>query len=338
MSSIYDLDPVPAGDTDSGPSISAAPTTDGAAGLTPAQRRAFDDLLEIGAARPLMPQGLPERLAEHLRAGTAATCETWTERSVYLTKSTIATVLRCEGQAAADAHTPRGGTRTLIPSVVVGQVAHVAIQLSYTHPGQSAHVYVEEALNAQIAREPGFAESWHSAGMVGQSDLRTQMVSRTTAFLDSFPPLRPEWSPRFEESMQARVGKLTLAARPDLVLGRPKPEMTQTMLVADFKTGSLRDDHAEEAAFYALVSTLRHGVAPYKAFIYSLTSTDHSTPEYVTEEVLFAAADRVIRATNAYVEVLTESRDAELAPGQWCNWCPLSLTCPVSARREAVTE
>ena len=167
--------------------------------------------------------------------------------------------------------------------------------------------------------------------MVEQSDMQTQMVSRTTSFLDNFPPLRPEWNPRFEESIVARMGKLALAARPDLVMGRPRPDLTQTLLICDFKTGNLREEHEDEADFYALVATLRNGVAPYKSFVYSLASADYTSAQPVTPEVLFRAAERVIMATNAYVAVLSEKRDAELAPGMWCSWCPLAATCPVSA-------
>lgn len=326
--SVYDLEPDGQSTALAAPVVAATTLT---SGLTPAARVVFDQLLEIGAARPVMDSGLVDSLKQHISSQTLVPLSLWTESSLFLTKSSIAAILRCEGQAAAAVHFADNSVRKLIPSVVVGQVSHIAVQLSYTHPGFTVSRYVDEALKSQIEKESGFASSWEELGMVSQSDLRTSMISRATAFLDSFPPLRPEWNPRFEESMITRIGKLTLSARPDLILGRPRADLTQSIIVCDFKTGALRDEYEEEAGYYGLVATLKYGVAPYKSFIYSLASCENSGNEFITRDRLFAAADRVIAGCKAHVEVMCEVRDAQLSPGKWCSWCPLATSCPASS-------
>jgi hypothetical protein len=147
--------------------------------------------------------------------------------------------------------------------------------------------------------------------------------------------LEEVWSPRFEDPISARIGRLTLSSRADLVLGRPRADLRQTLLLVDLKSGNLNEDHADEAQFYALVATLRHRVAPWRSVVYSLASGDYTEPD-VTEASLFAIADKVITAVNNMVDALTETRPAALNPGEHCRWCPARDLCPVSAvQREA---
>lgn len=303
------------------------PPTRPPARLTPEQLRVFDELLAVGGARPFAPAGLVSELRTRIEAGVAGALERWTERSLWLGKAHIATVLRCEGQLAADASHPRD--RSLPASSAIGIVTHRAIQLAHTHPGRTAEEYVRLAI-AGSRSEESFADFWDQAPEHVQSDCLVTAVSRLVGFLDAFPPLDPEWTPRFEESIQARVGRLTLSVRPDLILGRPKANGRQSMFIADVKSGELRDFHTDEAQFYALVSTLRFGCPPFRSTVYSLASGDWTAPD-VTAETLRAAADRVVEATNRYVDTLTEARPPRLAPGMHCSWCPARDTCQAHA-------
>jgi hypothetical protein len=292
--------------------------------MTPSQEVTFSRLLGIGGPRPFSPPGLDIELSELIEEGTADALARWTERSLWISKSGLFSVLRCEGAYVADRE--NGQPSSMHPATAVGLVSHRAIQIAHTHPRLSPTQAVDAGLEGALS-ESAFEQFWDGASIGVQSDLLMQMTSRVTLFLDSWPRLNPAWTPRFEESIQVKIGKLTIAARPDLVLGRPKPNLQQNMLLCDFKTGSLQDDHHyDEAQFYALVSLLRFGVAPYRSTVYSLASGTYTDPD-VTAGSLRAIALKVIAGVNAVVDVMTERREATLTGGPQCRWCPLKDTC-----------
>jgi hypothetical protein len=300
--------------------------------LTPAQAQVFDHLLAYGARRPTMPANLVGDLTKFISARTTTSVDRWTESRLWLSKSKIETALRCEGQLVADASQER--SPLLPPATAVGIVTHKAIQLAHTHPKRPIATYVDAAIRASL-QEPGFNQFWNGTDMAIQSDLMGAMISRTTAFLDSFPPLAEAWTPRFEEQIQAQIGKLTLAAKPDFTLGRPKADLSQTMFLADLKTGPINENHAAEAMYYALVATLRFGVAPFRSVVFSLSSGEWTEPD-VTPEKLYASAERVCSAVASITDVMTDQRPALLNPGRWCNWCPASASCAESTTRVPV--
>lgn len=299
--------------------------------LTPTQRRTHSDLLSVGTARPFSPPKLADQLRELIAERTGPALAAWTESSLFLTKSRVASTLTCEGKAAAELASPWSGT--VHPATAVGTVAHRAIQIAHTHPGHPVLRYVESAISASVRHDSGFAEFYNDADLGTQSDLMSQAASRVTLFLDAWPQLAPAWNPRFEESLQAKVGRLTLSARPDLILGRPKADGRRTVFMCDFKTGSLSERHDTEALFYALVATLRHGMMPYRSAVYSLASAEWVAPE-LDAVSLTSIAERISDAAVALVEVTTDARPAVLQPGPHCSWCPLSRTCESSTVRE----
>ena len=291
--------------------------------MTPAQMRCFDELLCIGGSRPVTPPQLAIQLRGIIEAGTSRALEMWTERSLWFGKSQMGGVLRCEGNVVANRLEPSGHSVTA--AIAVGQITHRAIQLSHTHRGRSVDEYVRLAV-AGCMVEASFAEYWNNAGEQAQSDALMQAASRTCSFLDTFPPLESSWTPRFEESIQVKCGRLTLAARPDLVLGRPRGDGKQTMFLCDFKSGELRDEHLLEAQYYALVSTLRNGCAPYRSTVLSLSSGEWTDPD-ITAEDLIALAHVIVRTVTQYVEVLVETREPVLQAGMHCSWCPAKPNC-----------
>jgi len=296
------------------------------AAFTPSQRKTFDELLAIGGIRPIAPDGLVDDLASIITSGTQGALERWTEKNLWIGKSQVSSVRRCEGQTLAEAGMVR--TKSLHPTTAVGIVSHRAIQIAHTHPGRPIKSYVEAAIEGSLA-ESEFGEFWQTADLSGQSDLLTTSISKVASFLDSWPPLSPAWTPRFEESVQARLGKLTLSARVDLTIGRPRPGGQQTMLLCDLKSSGLSEHHEDEASFYALVATLRHGVPPWRSVVYSLASGDYTEPD-ITPKRLLETAEIVADAVVRYVDVLTEAREPVLTPDRHCAWCPAKSTCPVS--------
>jgi len=275
----------------------------------------------------------PEIVSE-LRArildGTSVALGRWTEKSLYFTKNQFMLSTRCEGEMVAVSRQPRTGTS---PAAVVGTIAHRGIQLSYTHPNRAVSSYVDSALAGARIADQALDAWWVEQSVATQSDMLMQVTSKITNFIDDFPPLDPSWGPRFEEPMSAKIGKLTLAGRADLVLGRPRGDMRQTMMLIDLKSGALKEEHTNEAYYYALVATLRHGIPPWRSLVYSLASGEYTEPD-ITEVVLLEACSHLVAGVNAYVDVMTESRTAELNPGPHCRWCPSSVSCPASSQRE----
>jgi len=284
--------------------------------LTPSAQRTLDELLMVSATRPYAPPGLVDELAATLASGTAAALSRWGATRLWVTKSELESVLRCES-AYVDRRA-QTGPRTTTLAAVVGDVSHRAIQMASTHPGRPVLDYVQGAIDALQESDEVTALFLSALPLAGQSDLVTTSVSRVASYLDSWPPLHPSWTPRFEESVQVRVGPhLTLAGRADLVLGRPKGNGLQTMVVVDFKTGALKDSHQDEAMYYALLFSLRHGIPPFRSLIYSFASGTWTAPD-VTAPLLRAAATRVVVGVNALVDVLTDTRAATEGPGDWC--------------------
>lgn len=300
--------------------------------LTPRQMAVLDRLIAVGASRPSAPPELIAELTDILETATTAAVARWTQRSFYLTKGMYLTAARCEGQVLADADRPRTGTS--VP-LIVGTVAHKAIQVAYTHPMRPVNDYVRQAVTAVRKGDPIIEEWWAEASASEQSDLLMQTTSRVTNFLDDFPPLQETWNPRFEEPMAAKVGRLTMSCRPDLVIGRPRGDLKQTLLVIDFKTSDVKEEHDKEARFYALVAALRHGVPPWRSTVYSLASGDYTEPD-ITPEVLVETAHDVGKAVTSMVDVLTDARPPALTPGPHCRYCPAKATCAASELGAAV--
>jgi hypothetical protein len=291
--------------------------------LTAAQLRVFDELLAIGGTRPVAPASLVEHLKAEIANGTRQALAAWPESTMWVGKSVVSSVLRCEGQLLADAGRPRA--KGLPTPTAVGIVVHRAIQMHHTHRGRTPEELVTLAL-AGARSEDGFSEWYANAAEWQISDLHVAAVNRLCSFLDTFPPLDPTWVPRFEDSLSARLGGLVLSARPDLMLGRPRGDGRQTMFLCDFKSTDLRDNHWREAMFYALVATLRNGVPPFRSCVLSVASGEWTDPD-VTADALEEVAADVIRAVNARVEVLREMRPPTLTGGSHCSWCPIKATC-----------
>lgn len=299
--------------------------------MSPAQAHTAQVVLNLGGERPLPRAGLIDDLTARLREGTAEPLRRWSQNSLFLTKAQLSNLGRCEGYFKAQKEAPR--TSGLIPAMAVGTVVHAALQSTHTHPHVPVSEHVDAAVRKLLAddRDRSFATFWSGLGVAEQSDLLVSATNTVMTFLDTWPAMPASWSPRFEMGMQAKVGALTLSCRADLVIGRPRVDGKQSMVVVDWKSSGLYEEHEGEADFYALVAALRFRVPPYRSLVYSLTSGE-TTALDVTEERLFAAADKVTSAVQAIVEVMEAEREPVLRPGTACGWCPLAATCPAAVR------
>lgn len=298
--------------------------------LNPVQTQVFDDLLAVGADRPVASASLVDELSKIISSTAGPAVSAWSEPTFFLGKSGFAAIRKCEGMVLAEADQPRIGG--LILPTAVGIVTHRAIQMSYTHSDLPPAQLVRLGIAGSMGEGP-FAQFMEDASEWERSELTAQSVNRLVAFLDSFPALQDSWVPRFEVSYSTKIGGLTLAGKPDLTLGRPRNDGKQTMFLCDFKTGTIRDDHIDEARFYALVATLRHGIPPFRSCVYSLSSGEWTDPD-ITADILLETAQDVADAVVRRVEVLSELRAPTLVPDRYCSWCPAAKTCPESQERD----
>ncbi len=88
----------------------------------------------------------------------------------------------------------------------------------------------------------------------------------------------------------------------DLTLGHPEGNRAGKVLI-DLKTGGFSPQHLEDLRFYALIETIRLGTPPRRVATYYLDQGKF-VPEDITNDVLFAAAARLIDGTTKIVEVL----------------------------------
>lgn len=303
--------------------------------LTPRQVKTLNNLISIGAERPVASSTLARDLEELIKKGTESAIKKWTEKSLYFTKSQYVSMLKCEGAVKAYATIQQDSSIPI--QVIVGVISHRAVQLSYTHPGREMAEYVKQSIKGARTADGKIDDWFATASQSDQSDVIMQSTSKVTNFSDDWPRLEEAWSPRFEEPLSSKIGNLTLSCRADLVLGRPRADLRQTMMLVDLKSGNLKPEHEEEANFYALVSTLRHGVPPWRSLIYSLSSGEYSQPD-VTEETLFNTARNVIQKVNSYIEVMVEEREPLLAPGEQCKYCPIVESCIESLYKKIATD
>lgn len=81
-------------------------------------------------------------------------------------------------------------------------------------------------------------------GAVGR---RRGVTNAVSAWLWNWPPMESRWNPRFEATIRVHLGELVLHGRPDLMLGRPRPDAVPSMAIADLKVGMVRDSHRTDA-------------------------------------------------------------------------------------------
>jgi hypothetical protein len=297
--------------------------------LTDPQRRTLDQLIGTGN-RPSFPADLAQRLRDRIEEAVRAL---ELQDPLWLGKEKLNDHARCEGKFGAAvagegpsfAHSARSATGVLL---------HKAIEVEVgSREPLEPHAVAALAAQRVVEREERFSEYWRELGAPEQDEILMTVVRQVTLFQGTFPPLkdlRRELSPVTELRAKAELlgGDLVLSGQIDLVLGVPdRTEPTRaSRLVIDLKTGNAYPEFAEDMRFYALLMTLRFGVPPYRAASLFLESGSWQAEE-VTEEVLHHAADRVIGAART-AAALSNGRQAALAPGPYCGWCPRSADCP----------
>jgi hypothetical protein len=294
--------------------------------LTPTQRRVLDELMAAGRARPSFRETLADDLRGALEAGLAQVADRVGAEGLRVRKADLAQVHACETHHLAESGMAFDwGARN-----ARGSVAHKAIELSVAlEPSPPAPELVDLAIERLVEDDwewgPG---RWLSeAAAVEVAELRTFAADVVHKFQDEFPPLKRSWRPRLESSLSAVLcdGRVTLRGKVDLALGQAQGTEARVMIV-DFKTGQPSSTHVDDLRFYAVLETLRVGVPPFRVASWYLDA-GHWHHEDVDEDVLFAAARRIVDGVVKLVELRVERRPPKMSPGPTCGYCVLRTEC-----------
>jgi RecB family exonuclease len=291
--------------------------------LTPTQQRALDELRGTGGDRPVFPLDLGPRLRQRLEEGLADVEGRLGERELVVTKRDLALVHQCERL-----HMASIGNFEWSPLAARGSVTHKALELSMgmgvaLPPGE----LVDLAIDRLAEQERGVAEFLAMADAVEQAELRVAATDMVSKFADEFPPLKKAWRPRVESSLSAQLcgGRVLLRGKVDLALGQAEGT-TAGVLIVDFKTGRPVPAHIDDLRFYALLEALRVGVPPFRVASWYLDS-GQSHSEDVTEELLLAAARRVVDGVRTLLELRVDGREPAWRPCPACSYCPRRGDC-----------
>jgi hypothetical protein len=308
--------------------------------LTPPQRRAKRELLGLSGYRQLPRPPADDAVVEDIRRllesrtlKVARGCPPGA-RGLVLNKTKL-NALDCDGRYLDLVETPFAWS----PATLLGTLAHTAIGLDRAG-GQRAGVaeVVAQAWRELPGKGGSAGEYLATLGPVEADGLRAEAAARLVEFRDCFPPLDPRWTVRFEPSLAVRLhhGALTLVGKPDLILGRAHPR-ERRQLVIDLKTGRRSPRDRVDMRFYALLATLKYGVAPFRIATYYLDEGDWEA-EDVEADTLEAAA-RGAAEKAAIAARLTWARPAahelRLLPGPACRWCNRAPSCPAKAADDA---
>jgi hypothetical protein len=273
--------------------------------------------------RPSFPEDLAPRLRAQLEDGLGEVAAR-VEGELVVTKAALAQLHQCERHYLAE----RDAGFTWSPLAARGTVAHKALELSMglgsaLPPGELVDLAIE-----RLARdERSVSEFLNGATPVEEAELRVAATDMVAKFSDEFPPLKKEWRPRVESSLSAELcgGRILLRGKVDLALGKAEGT-TARVLVVDFKTGRPVPIHVEDLRFYALLETLRVGVPPFRVASWYLDAgTCHA--EDVNEDVLEAAARRVVDAVRTLVELRVDKRPPTWRPCPACSYCAARSGC-----------
>lgn len=296
---------------------------------TPAQQRVLDELLAVGAPRPVPDADLPGRLRERLEEGLAEAAELVPPgQQLVLNKSRLA-ALACDGRYLDLLE----GDFAWTVEMVRGKLAHLAIDLDwFTGRDGDPGELVSRAWADLAGRSPSLATFLAGLDAIDAATLHHEALSLVTEFRDLWPVLPRSSATRLEVSVAASFAsrRIQVRGRPDLILGTARRDRAE-VIVIDLKTGwrrPLRD--RQDLRLYALLLTLKYGVAPFRVGTYYVTEGAWDV-EDVTEPMLEAAVRHVIAGAERAARLTYDPPDdLQLVPGGHCRWCSRASDCPAT--------
>jgi hypothetical protein len=263
---------------------------------------------------------LRDRLDEAARA--AAGVAGWTpDAPLRLTKSVVTWLLRCPRRALAPPDSSGSD------DVVAGLIVDAAAKLATLVPQRAATV---EAAVAFLAATGDDAVADHLASLApaARGFLLADSGARVAQLAAVWPVVEPDWWPRVEEPVRARLadGVVTVGGRLDLAFGGPPTP--RPAVVVEVKGGRWYDGMRSDAHLYALLVALRDGRSPAAAVTVVADGTTQVEP--IRPALLAHAAERLDEAMQvAAALAVGEAPDAR--PGAHCDHCPVRAGCPAGA-------
>lgn len=299
---------------------------------TAEQARVRGELLGWTAERPVVDGGLADRLRASLQAGLAGV-RIPESQQLFLGKTALAALV-CDGRFLDLEEQAFAWSLPLLR----GTLSHKAIETDWrTGRAESADACVEWAWK-QLAQVNGsLADALNALDETSGRVLRSEAEQHLLDMRAAWPLLPPGVEVRFEPTLRhtSSDGRIAIQGRPDLVLGRIDHERAR-MLVLDFKTGSPRpESELQEARLYALLTTLRYGVPPFRWGVYNVPEASWIS-EDLDEEALRTAVRRVVDGATRAAELTFGSvpePKLSLTAGPWCNWCGREPFCDAARER-----
>jgi hypothetical protein len=300
--------------------------------LNPTQQRVLDELLAVNVPRPPADPSAGARLRQLLEDRTVRAAATVGARSPGLTVNKSALdALGCDGRYLDWLEQDFSWT----PAMVRGTLAHTAIAIDLA--GDRRHdpaTVLAHAWDRFVGSGRPAGAFLAGLGGVEADALRAEAAALLVEFREAFPPLPPEWHPRLEPELRVRLhgGRVVLVGRPDLLVGRATRDRRR-MLLIDLKSGRRRGRDRADMRLYALLVTVKYGIAPFRAATFYLAegAWDH---EDIDGDTLHAAARSVIDGVNRAVALTTDAVAGQLrlVAGPACRWCGRAPTCPAATQ------
>jgi len=297
------------------------------------------DVLEVlrgdPTSRPAPDPALVAAARSHLEAAAAA----WAEAVpagvvVRVTKDAVASVRRCEARHVAELAGRQDGNGQVVPAMVRGRLVDALFRQVATI-GWVSDDPVADALAGCAAEGEPEDGSLGALAELEQLQVRAEVTAASGALVAAWPPLPAGAGLRTQERVLVPLagGRVVLSGRPDLTIGRPTRRRAG-VLVVEAKSGRFRPAHLEELRFYALLETLRWGVAPFRAVVWSLgdgrLEAIDVDANLVWSETL-RVADAITRLTRLAAEEAPRPSANPLCPS-----CPLLAGCPDGTRQVAL--
>lgn len=293
--------------------------------LNPAQQQLLDLLGASPGSRPVFDAAVAAELGADLEHELAAVAALVPDGDpLYVSKQHLTQVHSCEAHLLAERDQPFTWS---VPRAR-GKVAHKAIELLISWRGSPTPAgLVDEAIARLTEGVDGLADWLQTRSEGDLAELRGEATQRVTAFMECFPPLKPQWRPVPEAPLRAELfdGRIVLSGRVDLSLGQPQGLVAGKVLI-DLKTGGSNPSHVDDLRFYALLDTLRLGTPPRLLASYYL-DRGQAHVEHVTTDLLRAAARRTADGVRRVVELVHGEAAAGRRPGSSCRWCPAFDDC-----------
>lgn len=300
-----------------------------APGLTPAQQRVLEGLMAPDQARPTFDADLRMHLLDLLEdeLGPVADRLHTADAVLDINKAALGRVHQCEAHHLAMAQVPFEWS----PASARGTIAHRAVQMGvFRADGATPLDLVDDVIDTLVAAGDEWSPAlWlRTASAQELAEVRAEASAAVTAFQECFPPLKAAWRPRMEFPVRADLcaDRIRLRSKVDLALGSARGQEAR-MLLVDLKTGQPWPGHLDDLRYYALLETLRVGVPPFRVATYYLDA-GRWHHEDITEDLLVAAARRVVAGVTRMAELALGERPAEVTPCGACRFCPLRHDCP----------